>query len=125
MVDLVVPAAQALVGAMTTSAWEDARSKLSECFRRHKGQAGLEGELDASYARLKASPSQRHNEVAKWAVLLKAIAEASPEAAAAVGLLAAQLAQLTEPTPDARIQQTGIAGRDQYNVGGSLTIQRG
>lgn len=125
MVDLVVPAAQALVGAMTTSAWEDARAKLSEFFRRHKGQAGLEGELDASCARLKARPSQRHNEVAKWAVLLKAIAESSPEAAAAVGLLAAQLAQLTEPTPDARIQQTGIAGRDQYNVGASLTIQRG
>jgi hypothetical protein len=125
VVDLVLPAAQALVGAMTTSAWEDARAKLAEFFRSHKGQAGLEGELDASYARLKASPSQRHNEAAKWAVLLKAIAEASPEAAAAVGLLAAQLARLTGPTPDARIQQTGIAGRDQYNVGGSLTIQRG
>jgi hypothetical protein len=125
VVDLVLPAAQALVGAMTTSAWEDARAKLAEFFRSHKGQAGLEGELDASYARLKASPSQRHNEAAKWAVLLKAIAEASPEAAAGVGLLAAQLAQLTAPIQDARIQQTGIAGRDQYNVGGSLTIQRG
>ena len=125
MVDLVVSAAQALVSAMTTSAWEDARAKLSELFRRHKGQAGLESELDASYARLKASPSQRHNEAAKWAVLLKAIAKASPEGEAAVGLLAAQLAQLTEPTPDVRIQQAGIAGRDQYNVGGSLTIQRG
>lgn len=125
MVDLVVPAAQALVSAMTTSAWKEARAKLSEFFRRHKGHAGLERELDASYARLKASPAQRHSEAVKWDVVLKAIAEASPEAAAGVGLLAAQLAQLTEPIPDARIQQTGIAGRDQYNVGGSLTIQRG
>ena len=125
MVNLVVPAAQALVTAMTTSAWEEARAKLAEFFRRHKGQAGLESELDASCARLKASPSQRPSEVVKWAVLLKAIAEASPEAAAGVGLLAAQLAQLTEPMSVARVQQTGIAGRDQYNVGGSLTIQRG
>ena len=125
MVDFVVPAAQALVSAMTTSAWEDARAKLSEFFRRHKGQAGLESELDASYTILKASPSQRHNEASKWAVLLKAVTEASPGAAADIGLLAAQLAQLAEVAPDARIHQTGIAGRDQYNVGGNLTIQRG
>jgi hypothetical protein len=123
MVDFVLPAAQALVSAMTTSAWEDAHAKVSEFFRRHKGQVELESELDVSYARLKAGPSQRHNEAAKWAVLLKAVVEASPEAATAVGLLAAQLAQFIELAPDASIHQVGIAGRDQYNVGGSLTIQ--
>lgn len=123
--DLVVPAAQAVVSAMTKSAWEDARAKLSEFFRRHKEQGRLQGELDASHARLMADPSQRDSETARWAVLLKAVAEASPEGAAGVALLAAQLTQLTGTTASARIQQTGFAGRDQYNVGGSLTIQRG
>jgi hypothetical protein len=121
--DLLVPAAQALVSAMTTNAWEEARAKLSEFFRKHKDQGRLQGELDASYARLMADPSQRDSEAGRWAVLLKAVAEVSPEAAVGIGLLAAQLAPLSGTTAGARIQQTGLAGRNQYNVGGSLTIQ--
>lgn len=125
MIDLVVPAAQALVSAMTTNAWGDARAKLSEFFHKHKDQGRLQDELDASYARLMADPSRRDSEAGRWAVLLKAVAEASPEAAAGVGLLAAQLAPLAAAAAGARIQQTGFASRDQYNVGGSLTIQHG
>ena len=107
-----------------TSAWNDARAKLSAFFRKHKDHDQLLRELDATYARLKVGPSKRDSEIARWAVILTAVAEENPDAAIGVSMIALQLAQYAGAAADARIRQTGFAARDQYNIGGSLTIQR-
>jgi hypothetical protein len=123
MIDLVVTAAQALVNSMTTSAWNGVRAKLSALFGKHKDHEQLRGELDASYARLKADPSQRDSEAARWALLLAAMAQASPDAAGDLTAIVSELARLSDVAPGARVQQTGFALGNQYNVAGNL-IQR-
>lgn len=121
MVDLAISAAQALVNAMTTSAWNDAHTKVIAIFSKRKAEKRLQDQLDATYVNLKADPAQREREIARWTGILRVLIEADPDAAADVGLICEQLTQLISTT-HARIQQTGFAQRDQFNVAGNITI---
>ena len=108
---------------MTTSAWNDARAKLSAVFNKHKDRKRLQRELDASQTRLMADPSLRESETRRWTVLLNAIAYGSSDAAVDLATIASELAQFTTPAPGRTVQQTGIALRGtQANVAGNLIM---
>ena len=106
---------------MTTSAWNDSHAKVGAIFRKHKADKRLQEQLDATYVILKADPAKREREIARWAGLLQALIEADPAAAVDVDMIREQLTQLTGTT-NARIQQTGFARRDHFNVTGNITI---
>lgn len=121
MIDLVVPAAQAVVSAMTTSAWNDTHAKLTSLFGRHKDTKQLRVELDSSHTRLTADPSREEREIAHWMALFSSMAETAPDSLAAVVDV---LNEVSPGTPGTRVRQTGFALQNQYNVAGNL-IQRG
>jgi hypothetical protein len=125
MSDLAVSAAQALVQAMTTSAWNEIRSKISEVFNRHKSGRRLNNELNITLSKLMADPSNRENETTRWAAIFQALASTNPDAAIDIDLIHAYLIQVISGQERLQVTQTGFAQRDQYNVHGTLTVNHG
>jgi hypothetical protein len=120
VIDLAISSAQALVNAMTTSAWNDGHAKVIAIFGKHKANKQLQDQLNVTYDTLRADPAQREREIARWARMLQVLIEADADAAVDVGLIREQLSQLS--ATHARVQQTGFAQRDQFNVAGNVTI---
>ena len=124
MNDLAVSAAQALVQSMTTSAWNEVRSKISAIFNRHKSGPWLNNELNITLSKLMANPSNRESEMARRAFILQGLVDSNPDAAAEVGFIHAYLSQVINGRERLQVTQTGFARRDQYNVQGDLTVNR-
>jgi hypothetical protein len=124
MNDLAVSAAQALVQAMTTNAWNEVQSRISEIFKRHKSGERLNRELRATLAKLTVDSSNREHEIVRWALMLQTLTDSDDTAAVDLGLIYKYLTQITSDRGCSRVRQTGFASRDQYNVQGSLTVNQ-
>src|SRR4030095_4276129 len=111
MNDLAVSAAQALVQSMTTSAWNEVRSRISAIFNRYKSGRRLSNELNITLSKLMADPSNRDSELDRWTVILQALVDSNPNAAADIYFIYSYLSQVINDREKLQVAQTGFARR--------------
>jgi hypothetical protein len=122
MNDLAVSAAQALVQSMTTSAWDEVRSRISVIFSRRKSGRRIRNELDVTRSNLIADSSNRDKEIARWVSIFRGLMSSYPGAATDLGITYEYLTRVVNCPEEIKVSQTGYARRDQYNVQGDLII---
>lgn len=130
LVALAAGGASALVGAMVTDAWAQAKEHTLGLWRRHRPQQAeaVEGELDAAHAELtsaaaaEAGKLQRARLEGRWQGRLERLLEEAAEAAADVRRTTDLLAGLAAASASQSVVQHVTAGRDAYTSGRDLTV---
>jgi hypothetical protein len=117
---LLQPLATAIVQAAGTDLYKECRQLLGQCLHRSSRRKELESQLDISHQRLSVDRSLRTAETERWATELQDLLTVRPSAEPELRKLHAELTNLLSRH---QTHQLGIAGRDQYNIGGNATFK--
>lgn len=105
---LILAAANALVSAMTTDGWQQARSVIVALWRRHRPDhmSAIEAEVDATHGEMASGGAGVGDElVADWKRKLRRLLEADPALEAELRrVLDEQLLPLLSASEQARVQ---------------------
>lgn len=112
---LLQPLANAIVQAASNDLYKECRQLLAKCLHRSSRRKELESQLDISHQRLSVDPNLRIAEAEQWAKKLQDLLAIRPSAEPELRNLHAALARLLSGQ---QTRQFGVAGRDQYNIGG-------
>ncbi|TPQ20640.1 hypothetical protein [Streptomyces sporangiiformans] len=128
LVALAAGGASALVGAMVTDAWAQAKEQIVELWRRHRPvQAeAVEGELDVSQGELSARSAAdellRARIEGRWQGRLERLLEESSEAAADLRQATDLMVRLASESGSRPVVQNVRAGRDAYTAARDLNV---
>lgn len=116
---LLVTLANAIVQAIGTDLYAEARKVICRGLGRLAKRSQLEIDVEDSRKRLSKDSSNRGAEIKRWNTILEDLAGAGPDAE---HLMATVLSELVEINDKQAVRQMGYAGRDQYNIIGHPTI---
>jgi len=120
LVDWLTALATSIVQAAGTDAYAETRHLLGRALGRLRSPTNLQNRLEATRSRLRSDSDQQASETGQWVQVLHELLATDPSAEAGLRALKAQL----ESRASGQTLQIGIAGRDQYNIGGNAYINQ-
>jgi hypothetical protein len=118
MVDLLVTLANSIVQAVGADMYKEARDLLGRAFGRKGERKRIEASLGTTRDHLRIDPNLRVSEAERWVTELQELLATNASAASELPTVQKQLLRLLS----SGTKQTGVAGRDQYNIAGDATF---